>query len=305
MTAMSNKSGGRPAKSRPGRERVPGDEAGSVDWPRMVRRFDHPAARALVLVGSHARGDPNAFSDVDLVRFTSSDAPSLPGAGVHLEGGHLVAVSDCPPDEVESWFARPELALSRIPGLRSGRALRDGGGHFAALRARAAAFAWDATMQARADAFATEAMVGWVEEVHKGLAGLSGAVGRGGTTGRLLDAEFGLSWGLNRLVLVQRGVPLAPPPDGGWSRDWFAQGEQAAGSESEWARLRRLAFGVASAADVTGAPARAPRTLEQRVAAGLRFYVATAELLADAWRPPGAGLIAHAVDLVRAALPTR
>lgn len=288
-----------------------GEAAGAVDWGRVVQRFDHPSARALALVGSHARGDPNAFSDIDLVRFTSSDSSSLPGAGTHLEGGRLVVMSDCPPEEVESWFSRPEQAVSRIPGLRSGRALRDGEDYFADLQARAAGFAWDATMQARADAFATEAMVGWVEEVHKGLAGLAGGTGSGrggGPMGRLLDAEFGLSWGLNRLVLVQRGIPLAPPPDGGWSSDWFTQGEQAAGPESEWAGLRRVAFGVAGEADGPGALGSSrgtPPTLEQRVAAGLRFYVATAELLADAWRPTGAGLIAHAVALVRAVLPTR
>jgi hypothetical protein len=38
------------------------------------------------------------------------------------------------------------------------------------------------------------------------------------------------------------------------------------------------------------------------VVAGLRFYVATAELLADVWRPPAAVLVDHAVRLVRDAL---
>ncbi|MBI3971345.1 MAG: hypothetical protein HY332_08645 [Chloroflexi bacterium] len=123
-------------------------------------------------------------SDVDLVRFTTASVPSLPDSGSHLVAGRLVVVSDAPPDEVETWFVQTELAVSRIPGLRQGRPLRDRGGYFAAHEVRAQAFVWDAAVQARADAFANQAMVGWVEEVHNGPARL-----RSGDVGRLLDAE--------------------------------------------------------------------------------------------------------------------
>jgi len=236
------------------------------------------------------------------VRLTASDTPDFPDHGSHLVEGRLVVVTDCPIAAAESWFERPDLALSRIPGLRSGRALRDDGS-FASLRARAESFAWDATLQARADAFANEAMVGWVEEVHKGLAGLRGAtatLGSTGPIGRLLDAEFGLSWGLNRLVEVQRGLPLQPPPSGGrWSADWFARGEQAVGVDSEWAHLRRIAFGMGKTAGAAEGPTDAIPTLEHRVTAGLWFFVATAELLADVWQSPAEALINHASDLVR------
>jgi hypothetical protein len=262
------------------------------DWQDLIYRFDRPEVKALVLVGSYARGDAHPFSDVDLVRFTTATAPSLPGSGSHLVDGRLVVVSDASPDEVETWFAQPELAVSRIPGLRQGRPLRDHDGYFATLQARADAFVWDQAMQARANAFANGAMVGWVEEVHKGLAGL-----RSGDVGRLLDAEFGLSWGLNRLVDVQRGVPLVAPPGGEqWSGDWFQRAEQVIGPQTEWARLRRRVFGV------TGGGSDAPPALRERVIAGLWFYVATAELLADVWTPPATQLIDHAVRLVRDAL---
>ncbi len=103
--------------------------------------------------------------------------------------------------------------------------------------------------------------------------------------GRLLDAEFGLSWGLNRLVEVQRGGLLAS------GTDWFVQAEQVVGPATEWARLRRHVFGV------TGGDRAS--TLEERVIAGLQFYVATAELLTDIWTPEAAPLIDHAVRLVQ------
>jgi hypothetical protein len=91
-------------------------------------------------------------------------------------------------------------------------------------------------------------------------------------------------------VEVQRGVPLAGDVD--WSSDWFERAEQVVGPRTGWARLRRRVFGVADP----------PPTLRERVVAGLRLYVATAELLADVWQPPGDELIDHAVRLVRGVL---
>jgi hypothetical protein len=270
-------------------ESQPPDAAGG--WQELVERFDLPEVRALVLMGSYARGDAGPFSDLDFVRFTTApcDRPaSLPGTGSHLVDGRLAVVSDVDPEEVETYFVRPELAVSRIPGLRQGQALRDRDGFFASLQRRANAFVWDDAMQARANAFASEKMVGWIEEVHKGLTGL-----QRGDTGRLLDAEFGLSWGLNHLVAVQRGVLHV----GG---DWFAQIERAVGPETEWVRLRRQAFGVTSDAPGDLDSSYAPLlTLRARVIAGLRLYVATAELLTDAWTPEATPLISETVDLVR------
>lgn len=256
-------------------------------WNDLVRRFDRPEVRALVLMGSYARGDANPYSDVDLVRFTAADTPPLPAAGSHLLDGRLVVVMDAGPSEVEAAFTRPEVAVGRIVGLRQGRALVDRDGYFAALQEGAHAFVWDAAMQARADAYASDELVGWAEEVRKGLAGL-----RGGDTSRLLDAEFGLSWGLNRLVGVQRGIPLKAGSAAG--ADWFTQVERMIGPGSEWVRLRRLAFGVDGD--------ERPPTLRERVTAGLRLYVATAELLQDIVRSQVRPIVDDTVGLVRATL---
>lgn len=205
------------------------------DWADLIQRFDRPGVQALVLMGSYARGDAGPFSDVDLVRFVAKDCPSLPGCGSHLVDGRLVVVSDARPDEVDAAFIQPEVAVGSIVGLRSGRPLKDPNGFFAAIQKRARAFVWDEAMQARANAYANREMVGWIEEVHKGLEGL-----RRGDLGRLLNAEYGLSWGLNRLVLVQRGVLL------GSDNDFFQAVEDAVGRDSPWARLRRRVFGLGS-----------------------------------------------------------
>ena len=139
-------------------------------------------------------------------------------------------------------------------------------------------------MQTRADVWASEQMVGWIEEAHKGLEGL-----RRDDIGRLLNARFGLSWGLNRVVQVQRGVLFAA------DNAFFAATEQAVGTESEWARMRRTVFGIAK-------PDGNPPTLREQVEAGLRLYVVTAEMVADALCPEDAPLVNQTVARIRRVL---
>jgi hypothetical protein len=234
------------------------------DFDRLAHRFDAPAVRAIVLVGSFARGDMNELSDVDLLRFCDGGIEA-DGDGSHLVEGRLVTVSSISPQAVEDSFTLPERASGSIAGLRTARALIDRGGHFAAIQARARAFVWDAEMQKRADVWAGEQMVGWIEEVHKGLEGA-----RSGGIGRMLNARFGLSWGLSRVIQVQRGVLVES------DNTFFEQIEAAVGPHGAWARLRRAAFAIEPGGG------RAPPTLREQVTAGLRLYVETARLLEDA-----------------------
>ncbi|MDI7275115.1 MAG: nucleotidyltransferase domain-containing protein [Anaerolineae bacterium] len=257
-------------------------EHAPLDPAALARRFDAPGVKAIVLMGSYARGDSGPYSDFDLTRVTEGDATHPPES--HLIGGHLVVVSDAGPAQVEAWFTRPEVAANIMVGLRQARALVDRSGTFAAIQARARAFVWDATMQERANAWASEQMVGWIEEAHKGLEGLLR-----GDIGRLLNARFGLSWGLSRVVQVQRGVLVSSEND---SYDGVAE---AIGRDSRWTRLRRTAFGVED--DEGQAP-----TLREQVIAGLRLYVETAVLLEGALLPREAELVAETVARIRAAL---
>ncbi len=88
--------------------------------------------------------------------------------------------------------------------MRSALALLDRDGYFAGIQERARAFAWDQALQARANQRASAMLVGWIEEVHKGLAGL-----QRNDVGRLLNARHGLSWGLGRVMKVHRGVLMS------------------------------------------------------------------------------------------------
>jgi len=245
----------------------------------LAEQFDGPQVRALVLMGSHARGTAGPYSDVDLVRIMAGTELPAVADGSYLRDGRLVVASSVTPAQVEKWFTEPEVAVEVIAGLRAALALRDDG-TFAGIQARATAFRWDEAMQEKANAWTSERLVGWVEEVHKGLEGL-----RRGDTGRLLNARFGLSWGLSRVMAVQRGVLLSG------DNALYAELGTAMVAHPHWLRLRRIAFGIE---DEGG---RTP-TLRMQVRAGLQLYALTARLLDEVLRPESAALIRATVALL-------
>jgi hypothetical protein len=250
----------------------------------LIERFDRLDVKSIVLMGSHARGDAGSYSDVDLARFISEPGDLKAETRSYLIDGYLVVVSDRGPAEVENWFSAPEEASNVIGGLRSARPLLDRDQTFACIKARALSFVWDASMQQKADNWASCQMVGWIEEVHKGLEGL-----RRNDLGRLLNARHGCSWGLSRVVQVQRGVLLSG------DNAFYDEVAYAVGWNSEWVRLRRIAFGIAGENEV------AP-SLREQVTAGLRMYIVTAEMLVGVLRPEDEPLVAETVRLIKRTL---
>ena len=247
------------------------------DFKVLAAQFDHPDARAIVLMGSFARGAAGPFSDVDIVRFTESDETVLPDNGSHLIDGRLVVVSDVNPTQVQASFTEPEIAVETIQGLRSGRSLIDRQDTFSAIQQRALDFQWDNAMQAKANRWASRQMVGWIEEVHKGLEGL-----RRNDTGRLLHARFGCSWGLTRTLCVQRGVLLSG------DNALYDEVTAAVGRDTEWTHLCRAVWGIGPD----------PTTLHDEVRAGLRLYNLTVSMLADILLAADQPLIYDTVALI-------
>jgi hypothetical protein len=236
-------------------------------------------------MGSHARGEAGPYSDVDVVRFVDDAGRDQAGEGSSLQDGHLVVVSTVTPTQVEEWFSDPKTAVNTILGVRGARALLDRAGYFSAIQARADAFVWDEVMQERANRWASARMVGWVEEVHKGLEGL-----RRGDIGRLLNARHGLSWGLGRVMKVQRGLLLTG------DNTFYDALTREMGLGSDWVRLWHTAFGI------EGVDTCAP-SLREQVTAGLRLYALTAELLRPVLRAKDEPLITQTSALVRMVLP--
>ena len=139
------------------------------DLNKLVGRFTEPAVQAIVLMGSFTRGDAGHFSDVDLVRFLTPDAPEDTEARSFIIDDRLVVVSNVLRSQVEGWFTNPVSATECIAGIRTAKPLWDPEDLFSPIQRRAHAFVWDTDMQSKANAFAGEQMVGWVEEVYKGL----------------------------------------------------------------------------------------------------------------------------------------
>jgi hypothetical protein len=264
--------------------------AGAMDSPfieTLIERFDEPDVDALVLMGSYARGTANPYSDIDLTRFTAAHGLHRTRIFQGLIADQLVVVNDFGSAAVEEIFTQPEVASSYLEGLRLARPLQDRNGLFARIQARAHAFTWDATLQAKANAWASEALAGWSEDMRKGIVGLAD-----NDPGRLLNAHFACSWGLSRIMQLQRGVLLAS------SNDFYTTVAEAVGRDSEWVRLRHITFGIAPADG-------RPPTLREQVVAGLRLYIATAALLAPMLRPEDQPLIMQTVELIRHSLDTR
>ncbi|MDE0200689.1 MAG: nucleotidyltransferase domain-containing protein [Caldilineaceae bacterium] len=237
---------------------------------------------AFALLGSYARGDAGPHSDVDVVRFVDDDKHEdeartfLVGerergtrrheyvGAMHNPQRWLVVRSTVTPSQVESWFSEPGQALNIIAGLRDGRPLWDPNGQFAAIQHRAKEFKWTEVLQKKADRLAGKELVGWIEEAHKGLEGL-----RRNDTGRLLNARFGLSWGLAWVMRLHRGVFSTS------DNTFFNDVIGVVGPETRWAKLLHQAFGIATEADGE------TFTLREEVTAGLLLYCETFSLLKE------------------------
>lgn len=252
---------------------------------QLMTRFDTPGVDALVLMGSHARGTQQRYSDVDLARFTNAHGHGRTRAFQGLIGDQLVIVNDLGDAAVEDIFTQPEVACSYLAGLRHGQALCDRQGVFARIQARAQAFTWDAAMQAKANAWASEELMGWGEDMRKGLAGLFA-----NDIGMLLNARFASSWGLSRIMQVQRGVLLAS------GNDFFDAVNMAMELDSAWVRLRQLVFAITTPQGYTPA-------LREQVLAGLLLYRETARCLQGVLRQEDEDVIWQTVQLIEEALP--
>ncbi|MEJ2359094.1 MAG: nucleotidyltransferase domain-containing protein [Deinococcales bacterium] len=236
----------------------------------LVSRFGGPGV-PLALLGSYARGEAGPFSDIDVVRFADGEGFRSTDASYFVRG-KLAVVSTASPDDVESWFERPESIVDHVGGMRQAQVLADEDGVVADVRERALAFRWTPELSRRADAWVADQMVGWIEEVFKGLEGL-----RRDDVGRLLNARFGLSWGLSRVMVVHRRLLLEG------DNAMHAALERSLGGSSSWIALRDRAFGVTGTEDA--------ETLRGHVRAGIELYRETAALVADRLAPDRRDLV--------------
>jgi len=144
----------------------------------ITRELAAGAARAVVLTGSHVRGDAHAHSDIDLIVIVRRRPSAEDRRGwlrpMRIVRGHLVTLAWETAGSTRKSFRDPKLAPSFVPGWRGAVILHDPEGVAAAIQRRAIAWTWDA-IAAVTDAWVAERITGWAEEVHK----LAGMLARG------------------------------------------------------------------------------------------------------------------------------
>jgi hypothetical protein len=198
---------------------------------RLALGVGGPRVHAVVLVGSLARGDADAYSDVDLKCFVERGAEK-PRDWFGHRGGRLVTVFSGPVQERLDELRHPRSAVWAVPTWRDMRVLLDREGEAERLRQAARAFDW-AAVDPPADEFVAHGLVYLGEWALK----LVGALVAGDAE-RAVGPTWELANELGIAMAVHRRLHVA-------SERRFASAVRAAlGEGSEWSTLQRVALGV-------------------------------------------------------------
>jgi hypothetical protein len=237
---------------------------------------------AIILAGSHARGEATPYSDVDLAHLVAAPLCG-PDKRYYYRDGHLVSVATRPLAWFRATVTRPEQAVFYVAGLREARILLDREGAFRAFQQELEHFSWT-PLQEAANAYASSAMMHLAEVAHKVLSALV----RGDRLS-LFEATSGLWYALTQAVAVQRGVLAVS------SHTHMRQVREAVGTDAPWTRYH----GVVAASDVHAARAT---SVEARAIAALCLYQETVALLRPVIRPEHREVAEQTVVTIAAAL---
>ena len=251
----------------------------------LVTEIDSDEVTAIILGGSYARGEATPYSDVDFARLVRTP-PQGKKKRYFYRDGRLISVVTWTLDFIEESVTKPELAIWRVPGLREARILLDKEDIFGAFQRSLADFRWE-TLQAKADAWASDILMLYTEFVHKALSTL------------LTRNELALAHAIEELLFVltetlavQRGLLIQR------GNSYYAQVQEATGLDSAWTRYHRMLLCLEPL------PAHLP-PVEARGIAALRLYQETVRLLRDALQPQDCEVIEQGVQVIEQAhLPT-
>ncbi len=250
---------------------------------KWISRLDDENTVGIALVGSFARREGGAYSDVDLWHFVRQ-IPSAEVETSRLEwiDGHLVSLKTLLLEQEQRDFSIPEKAIWAIPGWQQCRILLDKDGSLGRLQQAALGFRWE-SLQKAADAFVSHHLAGSAEEIYKILDGLSTK-----NECKTLYAIWSLSRDMADVLLVQHGM-LIP------TENAFIDCAQAvAGRDSEWTRQFRLAIGLDQ-------PPANQASFICFGTAGLRLYRETVALMRDILQPKDVPLVERALGVMREA----
>lgn len=244
----------------------------------LIARLDPPGDVGIVITGSHARGENQEHSDIDLDIFVSE----LPAETytLRLLNGKLVSLKYLLlKDEYES-LTNPERAVWAVPGLRQMQILQDERGEIAKLKQAAFDFNW-ANLQKAADEYAAKNLMGCAEEAHKIIGGLAN-----NHESKVLYASWGMFKEMSFSVLVQAGLMIDS------ENRAFDIIQNHLGHDHPWTRVFRLSFGMDH-----GAP-NVP-AYQTRGKAALELYEQTAMLFKEIIPDHHRDVIDHTLQLIK------
>jgi predicted nucleotidyltransferase len=223
----------------------------------VLKKIDSPNVIGVGIVGSYSRGQESRYSDVDFDIFVSQ-LPDNPYDRYTLRywDEKLVSLKYTLLEDERAALTNPRRAIWAVPGLRGMKILLDKEGSMAALQKAAYEFDWSA-LQAAADEYAAEEIMGNAEEVHKILNGLAK-----GHESTVLYATWGLVANMLEAVAVQRGLMIVS------ENRYFDLIQDSVGRDSKWTNAFRTAWGLDTSLS----------QYQTRGAAALKLYRLTAAM---------------------------
>lgn len=238
-----------------------------------IRRYGEPTVGVL-LTGSFARGNATPQSDVDLI--VSSADIHVDDQRIFRYRGRLVVLKIQSRKTLAAVLVDPRSACRYLTGLIRAVPLVDQDGFLQDLLDNAKNFEWTAEMINSAHREAASELIGWLEEVHKGVTGFEYE-----DSGRMLQAAHGCSWGMLRVAQLHLRVLE------GSDNTVVDDVTSAVGSTSKWSELLRAAIGLTDA------------RLPVRVLAGLELFCATVELSRPTLLPDELRMIEPSLEVIQ------
>ena len=234
----------------------------------MADELARDGAEAVVLTGSHVRGDAGPESDLDVYAV----GPETYACRLDRRGGLLVSISSRPLETYREAFGDPGSVCKVVPGWREAVLLHDPKGFAAALIREAQRWRWR-LLEERCDLWVAGEITSLAEEVHK----LVAALRTGNRSGAAVQRSL-LAVNLAPVLAVHRRI-LYGSENGLWDLVSATMGE-------DWRRAQHAAFGLDN------------EPFEQTCEAALHLYAFAVEEVDTLFDERQANAVRHARKLV-------